>query len=95
MQTFRTSGFFSVFKKSIKTWIKKKYTIWNSYLYKFKVKIKLRNSLNKSKTYTIGKMKKWNGKKQLRVGGITYVIAETQQVPQSGPLNQIKVDNIT
>ena len=25
-----------------------------------------------------------------KLGGISYVIAETQQVPQSGPLNQIK-----
>ena len=31
----------------------------------------------------------------MRVGGKCYVIAETQQVPQSGPLNQIKGINIT
>ena len=31
----------------------------------------------------------------MRVGGKSYVIAETQQVPQSGSLNQIKGINIT
>ena len=31
----------------------------------------------------------------MKVGGKSYVIAETQQVPQSGPLNQIKRINIT
>ena len=30
----------------------------------------------------------------MRVGGKSYVIAETLQVPQSGPLNQIKGINI-
>ena len=35
----------------------KKYTFLIRYLYAFKVKIKLRNMLNKSKTYTIGKNK--------------------------------------
>ena len=30
----------------------------------------------------------------MRVGGASYVIAETQQVPQSGPLNQIKGINV-
>ena len=31
----------------------------------------------------------------MRVGGKRYVIAETQQVPQSGPLNPVKGINIT
>ena len=31
----------------------------------------------------------------MRVGGKSYVIVETQQVPQSEPLNQIKGINIT
>ena len=30
----------------------------------------------------------------MRVGGASYVIAETQQGPQSGPLNQIKGINV-
>ena len=30
----------------------------------------------------------------MRVGGKSYVTVETQQVPQSGPLNQIKGINI-
>lgn len=30
----------------------------------------------------------------MRVGGASYVIAETQQAPQSGPLNQIKGINV-
>ena len=45
IQTFRPSGFFSVFTKS-KPGLKK-YTIWNSYLYTFEVKIRLRNTLKK------------------------------------------------
>ena len=31
----------------------------------------------------------------MKVGGKSFVIAETQQVPQSGPLDQIKGINIT
>ena len=31
----------------------------------------------------------------MRVGGKNYVTGETQQDPQSGPLNQIKEINIT
>ena len=31
----------------------------------------------------------------MRLGGKSYVIAETQQVPQPVPLNQIKGINIT
>ena len=30
----------------------------------------------------------------MRVGGKSYVTTETQQVPQSGPLNQVKGINI-
>ena len=31
----------------------------------------------------------------MNIGRKSYIIAETQQVPQSGPLNQIKGINIT
>ena len=54
IQKFRPSGFFNELQNQN---LDKEYTIWNSYLYIFEVKTRLRNTLNKSKTYTSGKIK--------------------------------------